>query len=53
MNAFKDGPLASVEITDEVFAWAKRRYYTLMQWNPETGEPTMDCLKMLELKGLL
>ena len=41
------------EITDEAFAWARRRYYEMMQWDPETGEPTEACLHNLELDGLL
>ena len=53
MKAFKTGPLADVEISDEAFDWAKRRYYELMQWNPETGVPRQECLQSLELEGLL
>lgn len=53
MQAFKSGPLAGVEITQETFDWAKRRYYELMQWNPTTGEPSAACLKGLEIDTLL
>lgn len=53
MKAFKSGPLAGVEITDEAFNWAKRRYYELMKWHPETGVPSEACLVELELTGLL
>jgi len=47
MKAFKSGPLAGTEITPEAFAWARRRYYELMQWDPETGVPSAECLKEL------
>jgi aldehyde:ferredoxin oxidoreductase len=53
MKAFKSGPLAGVELTEESFNWAKRRYYELMKWDPETGEPSRECIEELELKGLL
>jgi aldehyde:ferredoxin oxidoreductase len=53
MKAFESGPLAGVEITPEAFDWAKRRYYELMNWNPDTGEPSQDCLHDLELGELL
>jgi aldehyde:ferredoxin oxidoreductase len=53
MKAFKSGPLADVEITDEAFNWAKSRYYELMKWNPETAVPSDECLKELELVDLL
>ena len=53
MKAFKSGPLADVEISEEAFAWAKRRYYELMKWDPETAVPSDTCLKELELDVLL
>jgi aldehyde:ferredoxin oxidoreductase len=53
MKAFKSGPLAEVEITDEAFNWAKSRYYELMKWDPETAVPSDECLKELELVDLL
>jgi aldehyde:ferredoxin oxidoreductase len=53
MKAFKSGPLAGVEINDDDFAWARRRFYELMQWDPETGVPTEACLEALELQDLL
>ncbi len=52
-KAFEKGPLAGIEITDEAFAWAKRRYYELMQWDPDSGVPQEACLKELGLTGLL
>jgi aldehyde:ferredoxin oxidoreductase len=53
MTAFDEGPLADVEIAEEVFAWAKRRYYELMGWDPQTGEPTPECLIALGLDQCL
>jgi aldehyde:ferredoxin oxidoreductase len=53
MKAFESGPLAGVEISDEAFDWARRRFYELMQWDPETGVPTEACLETLELRDLL
>jgi aldehyde:ferredoxin oxidoreductase len=52
-QAFKSGPLGGVEISDETLAWAKQRYYELMGWHPETAVPSVDCLRDLELTGLL
>jgi aldehyde:ferredoxin oxidoreductase len=52
-TAFESGPLEGVEITDEDFAWAKRRFYELMDWDPETGEPTKACLESLGLDEML
>lgn len=53
MKAFKEGPLAGIEISDEAFAWAKRRYYELMNWDADTGVPTPECLQALELEGFV
>jgi aldehyde:ferredoxin oxidoreductase len=53
MKAFKDGPLAGIEITEESFAWARRRYYELMKWDPDTGAPSSECIGELELEELL
>jgi aldehyde:ferredoxin oxidoreductase len=52
-TAFESGPLEGVEISDEDFAWAKRRFYELMDWDPETGAPKQACLEALGLKDLL
>jgi aldehyde:ferredoxin oxidoreductase len=52
-KAFKNGPLAGVDITDETFAWAKRRYYELMKWDPDTAVPSEECLHELGLADLL
>jgi aldehyde:ferredoxin oxidoreductase len=53
MQAFETGPLAGSEITDEALTWARSRFFELMQWDPETGEPTEACLRDLELDGML
>lgn len=52
-RAFKSGPLQGVEISDEMFDWAKRRYYELMKWDAETGAPSPACLRELGLEALL
>jgi len=48
-KAFGKGPIAGVEITDQAFEWAKKRYYEMMKWDPETGVPSEDCIKELEI----
>ena len=48
-QAFREGPLAGIEISDESFNWAKRRYYELMKWDPDTGLPSEACLQELSL----
>jgi aldehyde:ferredoxin oxidoreductase len=53
MKAFRSGPLKDVEITLEDFAWARRRFYELMKWDPDIGEPTSECLRELGLDPLL
>ncbi len=53
MKAFKSGPLAGVEISQETFEWAKRYYYRQMNWDPDSGVPGQDCLAELGLEGLL
>jgi aldehyde:ferredoxin oxidoreductase len=53
MQAFASGPLEGVEITEESLAWSKRRFYELMQWDPETGIPTAKCLRELGLDSLI
>ena len=53
MQAFDSGPLAGSAITDEGLAWARRRYFELMNWDPETGAPTDECLRELGLERLL
>lgn len=53
MKAFESGPLKGVEISEQSFNWAKRRYYELMQWDAATGTPTAACLSALQLPALL
>ncbi|MCO6453215.1 MAG: aldehyde ferredoxin oxidoreductase family protein [Caldilineales bacterium] len=52
MKAFKEGPLAGVEITDEVFFTARNYWYGLMGWTQE-GVPTQERLQALGLAELL
>ena len=52
-KAFEEGPIAGMEITDETFAWARRRYYELMGWDAETAVPGEACLEGLQLKELV
>ncbi|MBI3363127.1 MAG: aldehyde ferredoxin oxidoreductase family protein [Chloroflexi bacterium] len=49
MKAFKSGPLKGVEINEESFEWAKRRYYELMKWDADSGIPTAECLRELSI----
>jgi aldehyde:ferredoxin oxidoreductase len=53
MKAFKSGPIADIEISPKVFAWAKQHYYELIKWDATSGAPTEECLHDLELDGLL
>jgi aldehyde:ferredoxin oxidoreductase len=53
MRPFSDGPLEGIEVSEEAFEWAKRRFYELMQWDPQSGAPTDECLQALEIDRLL
>jgi aldehyde:ferredoxin oxidoreductase len=53
MIAFKEGPLADVAIKPKTFEWAKKRFYGMMLWNSDTGTPSSECLKKLQLTELL
>jgi aldehyde:ferredoxin oxidoreductase len=53
MRAFDRGPLAGIEYSDEAFAWAIRRFYELMKWDPQTGAPSEECLRELEIDKLI
>ncbi len=53
MTPFADGPIAGIGISDEDFAWFKRRFYELMKWDAETSMPTDECLHELGLEVLL
>jgi aldehyde:ferredoxin oxidoreductase len=50
-KAFEKGPIAGVEVTDEAFDWAKRRYYELMGWDAE-GVPGAEAIERLGLDAL-
>jgi aldehyde:ferredoxin oxidoreductase len=52
MKAFQGGPLDGVEINEASFAWARRRYYELMKWDPDTGVPGDACLEELDIHQL-
>jgi len=52
MKAFTTGPLEGIEITEERFAWARRRFYELMKWDAETGVPTDECRRELAIDHL-
>lgn len=51
--AFDSGPIAGHEISDELFHWARRRWYEHMAWDPQTGVPTDHALERLGLDELL
>jgi aldehyde:ferredoxin oxidoreductase len=53
LRAFADGPLTGVGIDKQAFAWARRRYCELMDWDPETELPGPECLSRLALDDLL
>lgn len=53
MKAFVSGPLAGIEINEQAFTWAKRRYYELMAWDADTGAPTAESLHRLQIDELL
>ncbi len=53
MQAFKEGPLEGIEITQETFDWAKRRYYEMMLWDPDTGVPSRESVRRLKLEEIL
>jgi aldehyde:ferredoxin oxidoreductase len=52
-QAFKSGPLTTVEITDSTFDWAIHRFYKMMSWNPDNGEVNDEVLNELGLTGIL
>jgi aldehyde:ferredoxin oxidoreductase len=53
MSAFESGPIEGSGISDEDFAWFKRRFYERMGWDPETGEPTAERLRELGLDAIV
>ena len=52
-KAFSEGPVAGSEISAETIDWAKRRYYEMMGWDPQTAVPSAERLRALELDKLL
>jgi aldehyde:ferredoxin oxidoreductase len=53
MTAFDSGPIEGSAIASEDMERFKRRFYEVMGWDPETGEPTEECLRDLELEQML
>jgi aldehyde:ferredoxin oxidoreductase len=53
MEPFDEGPIQGVGISDEELNWCIHRFYDMMEWDPETGEPTDECLQNLGLDKLL
>ena len=53
MKAFSEGPIAGKGISQESFEWALRRFYELMGWDPETGEPQPERIQELGLDSLI
>lgn len=52
MQAFAEGPLAGIEITEQAFFAARQAWYQLMGWTP-AGVPTPERLAALGLRELL
>ena len=52
MTAFREGPLADIGISAEVFHNARQMWYALMGWTPD-GVPTRERLASLGLTDLL
>ncbi len=53
MTAFDSGPIEGSAIAGEDLERFKSRFYEVMGWDPESGEPTGECLRELELDRLL
>jgi len=49
-EAFPDGPLQGVRVDPEAFAKARRLYYQMEGWDPETGWPTYARLAELGIE---
>lgn len=52
-QAFDDGPLKGIELTDEAFTWARSRHYEMMGWDPDSGIPSGATLARLSIDTLL
>ncbi|MCL7453548.1 MAG: aldehyde ferredoxin oxidoreductase family protein [Anaerolineae bacterium] len=53
MTPFEEGPIEGSGISDEDFAWFKKRFYERMGWDPQSGQPGEECLRRLALDQLL
>ena len=53
MQAFDKGPIEGSGISDQDFDWFKHHFYERMGWDPESGQPTDECLRNLGLDRLL
>jgi aldehyde:ferredoxin oxidoreductase len=53
MAAFEEGPIAGSGISDDDFHHFRRRFYERMGWDADSGAPGDECLRDLELAGLL
>ncbi|MFN2290624.1 MAG: aldehyde ferredoxin oxidoreductase family protein [Anaerolineae bacterium] len=53
MTAFDEGPIEGSGISDQDFAWFRRRFYERMGWDPDSGVPGEERLHSLELDQLL
>jgi len=53
MTAFESGPIAGSAIANDDLERFKRRFYEVMAWESESGAPTEECLRELELDQLL
>jgi hypothetical protein len=53
MTPFEEGPIAGSGISDEDFAWFKKRFYERMGWDPLSGQPGEESLRRLALDQLL
>jgi aldehyde:ferredoxin oxidoreductase len=49
-EAFTDGPLQGIRADPETFARARRLYYQMEGWDPETGRPTFARLAELGIE---
>jgi aldehyde:ferredoxin oxidoreductase len=50
---FSDGPSEGIHVDREAFEAAKKLYYDMAGWDPQTGNPTEATLKKLSLDWLL
>jgi aldehyde:ferredoxin oxidoreductase len=53
VTAVESGPIEGSAIASEDLERFKSRFYEVMGWDPETGEPTEECLGELALDRLL